>query len=87
MWRGTLHKGMTPTHHLDAQTHPLDAQILTDGMIPVGRVAKHLGVHRSTVYHLIKKGELPTVMVGRVMRIPTRAVKDYTLSRLQWATR
>ena len=36
-----------------------------------------LGVGRSTVYALMKAGDLKSVQIGRLRRIPTSAVHDY----------
>ena len=40
-------------------------------------VARVLGIGRSTVYELIHAGELPTIHVGRAVRISRRAVETW----------
>lgn len=59
----------------------INARMLTDGMVPVRVVAGHLGIHRATVYDMIHRGELPTVTVGKKLKIPVAAVREYTASR------
>jgi len=39
-------------------------------------VAAALGVSQSTVDRLIKRGALPVVRLGRLVRIPERALED-----------
>ncbi len=39
--------------------------------------ARRLGVSRTTVYRLVVKGDLPTVQIGELERIPLRGLRDY----------
>lgn len=39
--------------------------------------AKALGVGRSTVFELIRAGELRSVKIGKLRRIPSEAVRQY----------
>lgn len=49
----------------------------------VGETAKLLGVSRSQVYVLIGRGVLPKIPnLGRVCRIPRRAVEDLVTSSM-----
>jgi excisionase family DNA binding protein len=43
----------------------------------VAEVAAVMRVSRMTVYRLIHDGRLPAVQVGRAMRVPEQAVRDY----------
>ncbi len=43
----------------------------------VAEVAALMRVSRMTVYRLIHDGRLPAVQVGRSMRVPEQAVRDY----------
>jgi len=45
------------------------------GLLRVDDAAKYLAIGRSTVYELIAQGAIPTVHVGRAVRIPTEALK------------
>jgi excisionase family DNA binding protein len=46
-------------------------------MLTVLEAAEILKVGRSTVYGLIDSGELESVRIGRLRRIPMEAVTDY----------
>jgi excisionase family DNA binding protein len=40
-------------------------------------IADHLGLHRTTVYKLIKSGELPHIRIGQAVRVPAAAFQAY----------
>jgi excisionase family DNA binding protein len=48
-----------------------------DNMLDVIEVATLLSVSKMTIYRLIHQGEMPAIRVGRSMRIPERAVREY----------
>jgi excisionase family DNA binding protein len=51
---------------------------LTDRLLlRLPEVAALLGIGRSTVYELVQRGDLPTVHVGRALRIPSAALRDW----------
>ena len=39
-----------------------------------------MSIGRSTLYELIARGDVPTVHIGRSVRIPTRALKELVLT-------
>jgi excisionase family DNA binding protein len=43
-------------------------------LLRVEEVAELLGVHRCTVFELLRKRELPVLRIGRAVRIPRRAL-------------
>ena len=45
--------------------------------LTVAEVAELMRVSKMTVYRLVHDGKLPAVQVGRSMRIPEEAVRDY----------
>ena len=45
------------------------------GLMRVEDAAKYLAIGRSTLYELIAQGAVPTVHIGRAVRIPTEALK------------
>ena len=53
------------------------------GLLRVDDAAKYLAVGRSTVYELIAQGAIPTVHIGRAVRIPTEALKQLVAA---WST-
>lgn len=47
-------------------------------LLTVEEAAEVLAVGRTTVFHLIRSGELATVRIGRLRRIPMEALQDFT---------
>ena len=47
-------------------------------LLTVEQAAEQLGVGRTTVFALIKSGELPAVKLGRLRRVPLAEVEAYT---------
>ena len=50
--------------------------------IKPSEIARHLDVHRTQVYKMIKEGVLPHVRIGKAVRVPVPAYKAY-LRRLR----
>lgn len=46
-------------------------------LLKVEEVAEILNVGRSTAYHLVLTGEIESVTVGRLRRVPAKAVTEY----------
>lgn len=46
-------------------------------LLTFGDAAARLQLSRTTIYDLVKRGELPTVRVGRAVRIPTLALSEW----------
>lgn len=46
-------------------------------LIRIDEAARYLSVGRSTLYELIARGDVPTIHIGRAVRVPTEALKDY----------
>ncbi len=46
-------------------------------LLKVEEVAEILNVGRSTAYHLVLTGEIESVTVGRLRRVPAGAVTEY----------
>jgi excisionase family DNA binding protein len=54
--------------------------------LKAGQVAERLNIHRSHVYRLLEKGELPSVRIGRgTVRVPEAALDAYIETRMQGA--
>ena len=45
-------------------------------LLRVDEAARFLSIGRSTLYELIAQRAVPTVHIGRAVRIPTAALKD-----------
>jgi excisionase family DNA binding protein len=48
-------------------------------LVNVNEAAHLLGCGRTFIYGMIQRGELPVVKLGRLTRIPTRALTDFVL--------
>jgi putative molybdopterin biosynthesis protein len=46
-------------------------------LLRVEEVAELLGVHRCTVFELLRKQELPVLRIGRAVRIPRKALDKW----------
>ena len=67
-----------------AADHPSDGQ--PDGLLlTVEEAARRLRLGRTVVYRLISSGELESVKVGRLRRVPAECLPEYvaTLRRAQ----
>ena len=51
-------------------------------MLTVEQAAEALGIGRTTMFALIKAGEIETVRIGRLRRVPADQIDAYT-ARLQ----
>lgn len=51
--------------------------------LTVEEAARRLSVGRTTMYALIASGEIPSVAVGRLRRVPAEALSDYVATRAQ----
>jgi excisionase family DNA binding protein len=56
-----------------------------DALLTVPEVMAWLRVGRSTVYDLIRSRRLPSITIGRLRRIPARAVREYVMNELEAA--
>jgi excisionase family DNA binding protein len=53
-----------------------DAKVLT-----VGELSGYLRVHRSTIYRLLKRGELPGFKIGSDWRFNVEAIDEWRLQQ------
>ncbi|MFD7414748.1 MULTISPECIES: helix-turn-helix domain-containing protein [Kitasatospora] len=53
--------------------------------LTVEEAARRLGVGRTTMYALVASGEVPSVTIGRLRRVPAEALKEYVAARTQAA--
>lgn len=44
-------------------------------LLTVKQLARYLGVHEQTVYDMARKGELPSIRIGRSWRFDVEAVR------------
>ncbi|MEV8326766.1 helix-turn-helix domain-containing protein [Kitasatospora sp. NPDC056731] len=51
--------------------------------LTVEEAARRLGVGRTTMYALVASGEVPSVTIGRLRRVPAEALKEYVAARTQ----
>ncbi len=50
-------------------------------LLKPGEAADLLGVSRSTLYQLLGSGEVPSVRVGKLLRVPAAALKQWVEER------
>lgn len=56
-------------------THPAFDPTLV--LLKVEEAARRLGIGRTTLYALISSGEIESVPVGRLRRVPVESLHDY----------
>lgn len=54
-------------------------------LVDTSEAARRLGCGRTTVYQLITSGELESVSVGRLRRVPVDAITEYVARRREQA--
>lgn len=52
-------------------------------LLTVEEAARRLGIGRTLAWRLVRDGELPSVRLGRLVRIPERALDDWLDRRLR----
>lgn len=52
-------------------------------LLRVEQVAAELGVHRSTVFEMLRRGELPVLRMGRLVRVPRKALDVWIEKRTE----
>lgn len=51
-------------------------------VLTIEEAARRLGIGRTTMYALIKNGDIRTVTIGRLRRVPVRCLDDYVSNLL-----
>jgi excisionase family DNA binding protein len=46
-------------------------------------VAEHLGISKSKVYELLASGALPSIRIGKSIRVPTEELRKWVAARMQ----
>jgi excisionase family DNA binding protein len=54
-------------------SRPMPARVL----LTVEEAAEQLGIGRTLLYKLIARGEIESIRIGRLRRVPTAAIQDY----------
>jgi excisionase family DNA binding protein len=54
-------------------------------LISTGEAADWLGIGKTKLYELIGRGDIPTVRIGRAVRIPAAAIEDWVRRQLNGA--
>jgi excisionase family DNA binding protein len=50
-------------------------------LLTISEAARRLSLGRATAYRLVQLGELPSVHIGRAVRVPARALEDWVRAR------
>ncbi|MDF2257333.1 helix-turn-helix domain-containing protein [Streptantibioticus ferralitis] len=75
--------GVTQQELLDAVQEHTAPQQDTRVALTVEEAARRLGVGRTTMYALVASGEVESVQIGRLRRVPVRALDSYVNARTQ----
>lgn len=73
----------------DADVIPLadvdagDTDRTSDDVLTIEEAARYLKIGRTTMYALIRAGEVESVEIGRCRRVPLECLKDYVKRLLQ----
>lgn len=51
-------------------------------LLTVTEAARRLSLGRATTYQLVRRGELPSVRVGRAVRVPVHALEAWVSARI-----
>ncbi len=54
-------------------------------LLTVSEAARRLALGRATTYRLVQLGELPSVRIGRAVRVPARALDEWVAARTKGA--
>ncbi|MFE6679592.1 excisionase family DNA-binding protein [Streptomyces sp. NPDC057729] len=68
---------------METAAHLIDPTLV---LLTVEEAARRLGIGRTLCFRLIRTGQLESVPVGRLRRVPADAVQDY-VTRLRAANR
>ena len=66
--------GMSQPEETEPEASPYDPTL---ALLTVEEAARQLRIGRTTCYALIRSGELESVVVGRLRRVPAEAVPEY----------
>ena len=50
-------------------------KVMTDDLLPVGKAAKALGQHRTTVYRWVEAGKIVAIKLGGILFIPKSEIQ------------
>lgn len=48
--------------------------------LTVAETAEALGISRTSAYELIRRGDLPHIRIGRVIRVPAEALMEWVIT-------
>jgi excisionase family DNA binding protein len=65
----------------ERRLNPIREVVLVPMLLRTTEVGKVLGLGRSTIFELLAAGELPTVRIGRAVRVPRQALEDWIRQR------
>lgn len=74
--RSAERSAMTGNAPRNRSAHALDVHWHERAALRVGEVARLLGIDPATVRRLIRRGDLPVARIGRIMLVPTEALRE-----------
>lgn len=79
----TNHTTMIQTKRAAQVGQKMDIPVAQRLLMRPDEAAAMLSVGRSTIYELMRRGELPSVHIGRASRIPTSAIVHFVKRQTQ----
>lgn len=64
-----------------------DQQLADEGFVSIQGAADFLSVSRGMIHVLLNRGELPSAKIGRVRRIPRKALLQFASQQLASASK
>jgi excisionase family DNA binding protein len=64
-------------HHITGGTMPIQTTAPTPLVLTVEEAANRLGIGRTLMYALVKSGDIESVTIGRLRRIPADALVTF----------
>jgi excisionase family DNA binding protein len=75
--RTTTNSNTRRTNGTDSGERGLDAAGIAPVLLTVAQAAQALAIGRTTLYELIRGGELEVIRIGRSTRVPVDAIDTY----------
>ncbi len=84
--RGTRRpSGYVVKNRKDGSVHMDSREPMERRLLRIPEAATALGIGRTTLYEMVRRGEIPIVRIGRAVRIPATAIDVWVADRTRQA--